>query len=480
MTTTTAEGNAAQLDAKTILDSARAELNNGDAQTAFATLRGLLAYPARLLQRDAGSAEGSTVSAGSAAAGGFDRVLLVPALAALADAALPIAGDAFAAKLSEAARAIDEPDALYDAAYVLYEERQFSVAATLLAHANRVAPGSPKIVAELGSNLEALMRHADASAVLEASGLVGQDGFASYLAIYYDVMCGNIARAKTRLPMLADAPGEVAQMCARVRGMIDRADALAAANVSTSDRALTAWHAAINGTLLLHESPHGYDTPMHGRYAYVSDSPGLMREGLDRLRAVLRASGVKVTRVIAAPERGSRILARAAAKLLELPFEAWSVAAHAGGSGENALVVVWDLRTVEDDAFLKAMHHHAPGRVLFAHASCWTEPFAYAPDVTTYLHQVVTHPYLGGALRVNPETKQTEREPPDAREEDVLAAEILAAGHSDPSETPVDLPIAVMAALASLPEETRPGILRGHGTRLRERAGSPVSSARFA
>ncbi len=455
-----ADATPAPRDATTIITAARAELVSGDAQTAFATLRGLLSYPASLLTEPA------------------QKALLQDAVAALADASLPIAGEVFGATIAAAAREIDDPEALYDAAYALYEESQYAVAATLLARANQLRPGSAKIVTELASNLEALMLYRVAAMVIEASGLIGHDGFVSYLAIFYDVMCGNHARARERLPLLDDASEQVAQMRERVRAMIERAEALVDAEIALDDRALTAWHAAINGSVLLHESPHGYDDPMHGRYAFVADSPSRMREGLDRLRAVLDAASIRPARIIAAPDRASRILAMAAAEVFALPLESWDIDTH--GLVENALVVVWDMRAVGDEQFLTAMHAHAPGRVLFAHASCWTAPFAYAADVTTLLHQVVTHPYLGGALRPNPETGVVERAAPDTRDDAALVAEIVAAGDDGfPSHTPLSLPIAVINALSGLSEETRVALLRGHGQRLRERSGSPVLSARF-
>lgn len=62
----------------------------------------------------------------------------------------------------------------------------------------------------------------------------------------------------------------------RPRQSLRRAHALAEAGVDIGELALTAWHAILDGTLLLHESPYGHDDPMHGRYAYVSDSAGLV------------------------------------------------------------------------------------------------------------------------------------------------------------------------------------------------------------
>ena len=49
---------------------------------------------------------------------------------------------------------------------------------------------------------------------------------------------------------------------------------------------------ALNGSVLLSESPHGYDEPMRGRYAFLQDSPALIRLGIERLRQVLGITNV--------------------------------------------------------------------------------------------------------------------------------------------------------------------------------------------
>lgn len=70
---------------------------------------------------------------------------------------------------------------------------------------------------------------------------------------------------------------------------------------------------------------------------------------------------------------------------------------------------------------LRHLRQHRAGEVLFAHASGWVDPFPFAPDVTTLLGHSITHPYLGGALRVDPESKQVVRAGPDTLDDAVLA-----------------------------------------------------------
>jgi hypothetical protein len=99
--------------------------------------------------------------------------------------------------------------------------------------------------------------------------------------------------------------------------------------------------------------------------------------------------------------------------------------------------------------------------------------------VTTFLHQTVTCPWTGGAMRVDPETRQVVRAPPDPRGDDAIAAEIVAANIIDPSVSPLDDVLAIVRALQGLPPDRGPGLARTGGKRLHQRAGGPVPSNRF-
>lgn len=401
--------------------------------------------------------------------------LLAAAVALLADLSRSFRAEALAGELDACRANPEDPAALYDIAYDLYEQGQFAAGAALLYRANALSPGESEIVTELSGCLERQLRYADAAQVLDDSGLAASDPLCAYLSGFNRLMCGDLELPRERLRVLAEvAEPQLLSMRESLASMLARADALRGAGISLDDRALTAWQAAINGTLLLHCSPHGYPDPMRGRYAYVGDSPGLEREGLERLRAVLAELGALPPRVVAAPDRASRILATAASRLLGVPLALWS----ADDSGP-ALIVVWSLEAVESDELLSAMRDHAPGQRLFVHASSWTEPFPYAPDATAFLHQSVTCPWTGGAMRVDPGTREVVRAPADERSEDALASEILAAPISDPSASDLSEVLAVARAIAGAPPEARGGLWRSEGPRLRQRAGGPVPSNRF-
>jgi hypothetical protein len=213
---------------------------------------------------------------------------------------------------------------------------------------------------------------------------------------------------------------------------------------------------------------------MNGRYAYVGDSPGLMREGIERLATLLEREAIRPARVVSAPDRASGVLGLAVSKSLRVAHAPW----REGESGDG-LFCCWDLDAVGDAKFLRAMRQHASGRILFAHVSRWVEPFPFAPDVTTILAQQCTHPYTGGAMRFDPASEKVTQAEPDARSDDELAKEIGGASITDPSHRTLDACLSVASACRTLAESARLGLHRTQGHRARQRAGGPVRSNWF-
>jgi hypothetical protein len=144
---------------------------------------------------------------------------------------------------------------------------------------------------------------------------------------------------------------------------------------------------------------------------------------------------------VSAPGRESQLLGLAASRVLGAPVKRWEP-----GSEIGALVVAWTMESVPDDAVLRALSSHAPSSRLFVHASSWVEPFGYSPDVTTLLHQNITHPYTGGALRVDPKTQKVTPSEPDTRPDEVLVEEIVNAQISDASKTTLEHVLKVTKA----------------------------------
>jgi len=423
----------------------------GDPTEAFAAFRDVLEYPDEL-----------------------DDQRWPDALMILAQIAAPIAGDQLATALQMASDNAGDPDRLYDAAYQLYEQGLHGIAASLLARANELAPGQPGIVTELSSNLEALIRYDGAAQVVRASGLADSDPMCRYLLAFNSIMSGELEEPRTLLPALMDVDDDDVQFMANaIRGMLARADAIAAVT-PLDDADLSGWHVVVNGGVLLHESPHGFDEGMHGRYAYVADNYGLMKEGLQNARDVLDAVQTSVPRVIACPDRDSTILATAAAALLDAELVPWQP-----GDVRPGLVVAYDMDRIGDSDVLNDLKNHRPGQFLFAHANCWTDPFPYAPDLSTFQYQSCTNTWAGGAMHVDPATQQVTAEPPDNADAADIATRITAAQITDPSHRALADVKAMVTAVASLPEDVATGLFRNTGPRWRQRNGSPVMSNRF-
>ena len=434
-----------------VVKASREALERGEATAAYSSLLRIAAYPGRELENTADA----------------KRVLEL-----LTEIVRIIAGDALADAVGAAALEPNNPEVLFNAAYHLYEQEQYSIAGTLLVRAERFAPGSPQIISELALCLESMLRNREAAELVDAAPDIDSDETLIYLSGFNWFMSGDVETARKRIAQLSEAEDEsVCTMRTSLARMVERADAIVAAGVGLEDRGLTAWHAVINCSVLLHESPHGYDDPMHGRYAFLNDSAALMREGLDRLPDVLRALGRAPLRVVSAPDRASRILARAAAKLLDLP-----IAPGGPGDGGEELIVAWTLEQTRDIDFIKAIYRAEPGQTLFVHASNWVAPFQFSPDITTLLYQTITHPWTGGALKIDPETKQVYQSSEDLRDDSVLADEILVATLEQTSASKLEKVTAVASAIAPympkgelrpLQRAGGPGFLRrlGHADR---------------
>ena len=416
-------------------------LRAGNTREAWSAARTALGYP-----REAGAAQ------------------LAEGLGIMATVADGAGAEALSSALRAAANRPDEIQPLYDGAYQLYEARSHDVAAALLARANRLAPGQPAVVNELATNLEAMFRHADAVDVLRRSPSTARDPMGTYLLGFNSLMTGDVRATRGVAAGLNGLVGADNQwMADTLTALLRRADAVSAA-VTLDDSALTAWHLVVNGSVLLHESPHGYDDGMRGRYAFVNDSYGRIRDGIDRVAAVLAASGRQIERVVAGPDRGSRIVALAAAEVLDLDHLPW------GSRHGNALIALYDLDRVGDVDALGVLRDHADGRILWAHASNWTDPFPYSPDLTTMLYQHCDAPWEGGGVSGS--------EPDDASDAEIASRIVEAAPDTESPSSVSDIQHLVRSVGASN-ARTDIGLFRDHGPRSRQHAGSPVASSRF-
>jgi hypothetical protein len=431
--------------------AARQALESGNAPEAFQHLRAILDYPGQVPEDD-----------------------WADALSLLADVSAPLVGEQVAGRARRAAQAPDNVHVLYDLGYELIERHAHGVAATVLARANELLPGQEAIVTELVHALESSQANGEACRILrQAPALIEQSFLCRYLLAFNSLMVGDLDEPRRLLPGLRGGRDETQRYLAgAVEGMLLRADAVR--GVTALDRRdLRGWHFVLNGSILLHLSPHGLDGPMHGRYAYLQDQVSSCHEGLRRLAAVLDEWQARPARVYVLPEPYSAALAHAAGQVLGCPLAAWP----ASGTAEGGLVPVYDLAGLDEQTFL-ALREHRPGQVLWGHASCWTQDQPYAADLVTLLYQHNAPPW-GEQMVIDPATHEVTRAtappaPPAERGAQVVQAEL-------PPDALADLPalLALARAAARLRGEHGPGALRGQGLRLRQRLGSPVPSSSF-
>jgi hypothetical protein len=229
---------------------------------------------------------------------------------------------------------------------------------------------------------------------------------------------------------------------------------------------LRGWHFTLNGGLLLRLSPFGPQEGMSGRFAYHQETPSGCRLVLERARAALTAAGRTGTSVALLPERSSRILALAAARLWRLPTVEWNPELT------DVVVVAYDLRRL-DVSVLRGLRT-AREQILFEHATCWTDPPMIAPDLSGVLHQISVAPWEPG-LQVASDGESTVTTAADDRPEEVIAADLVAASTSEEDLAPGDAEEDLLAWAA------RAASLWAVGSENRDQLWSPgpVRSSRF-
>lgn len=365
-----------------------------------------------------------------------------------------------------------DPWILLEAAYLLEERREPAFAAGLLARADRMRSGEPKIVCALTASLEALMMNLQAAYHLEGSGLAERVPWCRYLLAYNALMSGDLSLTRRLLPALVEsedpdtraASTQLAHVLVRL-GALDRGD----------EMELPQWHAALSGAVLLHASSEQFEHGMRGRYALLFDEPALIKLGILRLRAVLEAAGVPSDRIYALGDRSSRILANAMARLWGATVEPWRSSDAAPG-----LIVAYDLSRCDSDV-LEGLRHHHPHHPLFAHGTCWTAPPAFAPDFTTLLHQRLIAPWDAAERSYDPirhrvDLLSDDEVPMATFVQDIVDADV---GTIDASKyTELQLRTTV-DRLRDVHADAAAGMFRRDGRRLPERLGSPIKSIHF-
>jgi hypothetical protein len=417
----------------------------GDEGAAFAQLRAGLGWPA-----------------GRA----LDGAALPRWLAALGDLAERRRAGELARLAADTVRDPDNADQLYDLGYALIDVGAPDLAAAVLWRCLALVGDSEEVVCELASALESALAYADAFAILDARPALRAGSFmCRYLHAFNAAMAGRLDVLREALPLLAPDSDEAEAMAASIAAIVERADRIAGA-CPLDARDLRGWHYVLSGGLLAHQSPYGFDEPMHGRYAWLADSLPRVATGLDRLARLVRELGLPC--VYAPPGRGHEIVARAAAAKLGLPLATWPVV----GVPAPGLVVLYDLADLAP-ADVERLTPRRPDQVVFAHASPWTRDSPIAPDVTTLLYQSIVPPW-GESTLIDPETRELRTAAADQRSAEEVAADLVACNGLDEAELAADEPERWAALVARVWPPP------AGGRRLRLRAGGPVSSSRFA
>ena len=422
---------------QTTFNEASQALNDGDSRKAFQSLRSILRYPGHpLLSEYWGQSFGL-----------------------FAEIAKIFVGDEFAIKIRQVVDRPDDIEALYDLGYDLIEYGLPEISSTVLTRANTIEPGHAEIVCELVCGLEKDSLHAEACRILRSdANLLTNNFICRYLLAFNSIMTGNLVEPQQILPSLQTSEDETeAFMAARIANILQRSELLK--GCSTLDlQDLRGWHYVLTDGLLLHIYTAGFNEGMNGRYAYVQDSYPLIREGIERLIAVLNTWEIKIPQVFILPDENSAILARAIARILACPVVEWK------DEETNApgLVVAYDLGKLESDLLEQLSDRH-PGQLLWSHAICWTEDLPFAADFTTYLYQFNTTPWDRniGDENFNDTDKSSEE----------IITEIVNATIDPDDLADLDSLLKIALRVKNVPHLS--------DYRLKQYVGSPVSSSRF-
>ena len=432
-----------------IRDAALASLDAKDYDAAFRTFRTAVDYTFQKL-------DGSESQ-------------FVDAFSIFARISKNFANEEFVAKVQAV---VDQPDnvqSLYDLGYQLYEEGLPGIAATVLARADKLAPGQTPIVAELVTALEVCNLCPAAVEVLRKyPELTGREFFLAYQLAFNSLMSGDLATTRETFDTLPRLAGQIEDhkvMIDRIRGFLNRADQVRlTCPLDLGD--LRGWHYVTSGGILTHLSPYGYPDPMQGRFAMMQDSLGRIRMGITNLKRVIERKKIPVNSVTALEDRGSQIVGAATAQLLGYPLLSWS------DSKPNTVLVAYDLSAIDLRPYSQ-LRQHGPGQLLFSHALCWVKACPIAPDVVTLLHQFNKAPWEP-QLRVNPDGGGTAYSDPDDRPADVIANEIVKATYEadeGDEEKPPEMGDLFLDAIDPFPLTS--------GSRERVWETSPVTSSRF-
>lgn len=309
-----------------------------------------------------------------------------PLLDQLIAATARLAAAVGAEELAVAAQAfVDGPQAqtLFDVGVVACSTGLHEVAVPALQALQQSQPDNAVVTGQLAQAHESGRQHQAAVDVLRGCTELEGDFFLQYLLAFNSIMCADLATARAVSGNWSPSGVDGAeQMAERITAMLDRADHVEAGG-ALMPADVRAWEYIINGSILLHLSPHGFDDGMLGRYAFLNDTVSQARYGIDRAGLVLTDWGRFPAGVMSLPDPGSQSLASAAAAVWGVPVLPYS-------PDVPGLVVAY---TSEVDFGPIGPGGLGGDQLLWIHTCQWLEEFYPAPDLVTQLVQVARPPW---------------------------------------------------------------------------------------
>lgn len=410
------------------LDSAERHLRQGSPREAAHTLR-----------RVAGFRGGGEDDAG---------------LRRLCDALVAIAEQTSLAPLQRAAAAARSlhPRTLYELGYQLIEVGLPQVAIPILRRLDHDLPGQSTVVEELAAAFERSGLHAQARDLLLANPSLLAQFWHRYVLCFNALSAADIGVALEHAEALH--PADAAQACAtaRLRAMMTRVRQV---DSDLSPKDLRGWHFVMNGSVLLHLSPFGFDQGMHGRYAYLVDTVVAIRRDLARLATVLDSTEARPRTLRALRDSGSRIMAGALGRLLDVPV----VPLDATGGG---MIVAYDLARATPECLAELQEDRSAA--LVGRAVCWTNPPQRIPEFVGLLCQMLVAPW---DAQTRFDADGTTREQPASREpaahwvERIVNADDDIPDPAGPAD-PIDSVIHLARLKASPPDRWSDGPVPSH------------------
>jgi hypothetical protein len=270
-----------------------------------------------------------------------------------------------------------------------------SIAANVYNRAHQKERDNPIVLKRLVNALFSDGRYADVQDLANSFAEVVAARFEMrYLSCLAATLVGDIGNARQLYANLQPSTPDEREQAGVVRRMLQRATVTEEFR-ALDDKDLRGWHFVLTGGLLLHLSEAGFEEGMHGRNAWVQDTPAQCLEGITKAAAVLSMFRQSPKQVLAFPDDHSQALASAAAQTLSCPL----IALSPETLDEPGLVVAYDLGLC-DPQLVESLATHRPDQILWTHAASWTDPTAYAADIVTFLYQQNNRPWDESLLRI--------------------------------------------------------------------------------